>query len=355
MIRKFSTVAPLALLVFMGCASIGPSNLTRDRLDYMTALSDSWKRMMLLNIVKLRYGDSPIFLEVASVISQYALETEISASASWNAFLPEDSQTIGGRGRYSDRPTVTYNPILGQKFTESLLKPIPVTSLAALLQTGYSAEFLFRVCVTAINGIYNQSRQGLMMRDEDPEFEQLIDTITRIQQAGGLGMRVVKLEKDDASIMYFRRDMSEELVADVAEMKRLLKLDPESRDYGLVYGAMAADDKEIAILTRSMLQITAEVAARVEVPPLHVEENRALPGVYDEPELEEEERRTVKIRSSEDKPEDAFVSVRYRDHWFYIDDRDLSSKRMFSFIIFVFTLVESAPVQKGPDLTLPTG
>ena len=69
----------------------------------------------------------------------------------------------------------------------------------------------------------------------------------------------------------------------------------------------------------------------------------------------EEERSTIKIQSSEEKPDDAFVSVRYRDHWFYINDRDLRSKRMFSFIMFIFTLVESAPTQKGPGLTLSTG
>jgi hypothetical protein len=39
--------------------------VARDRFDYITAISDSWKSQMLLNLVKIRYGDAPVFLDVA--------------------------------------------------------------------------------------------------------------------------------------------------------------------------------------------------------------------------------------------------------------------------------------------------
>lgn len=354
MTRIAAPVLVLMTLFLAACASIGPGTLERDRMNYMEAISDSWKRMMLLNIVKMRYGDAPVFLEVASVINQYALEAEVNANAAWNAFIPEPSQSVGGRARYADRPTITYNPILGHKFTESMLEPIPVDGFASLIQTGYSAEFLFRVCVTAINGIYNESNQRLLTRPADPEFEQLIKLMTRIQQAGGMGMRILKKDEGKNSIIYFRRDMSPELAADVAEFKRLLGLDPEAREFSLVYGAMATDKNEMAILTRSMLQITAELAARVKVPESHVKENRASPGVYDLEESDAKQRSQVKINSSPGRPEDAFVAVRYRDHWFYINDRDFRSKRMFSFLMFIFTLVDTGAPTEAPALTLPT-
>ena len=53
-----------------GCASIGPGTVTRDRFDYISAISESWKAQMLFNLVKIRYGDTPVFLDVASVITQ---------------------------------------------------------------------------------------------------------------------------------------------------------------------------------------------------------------------------------------------------------------------------------------------
>ena len=53
--------------------------VARNRFDYTTAVADSWKRQMLLNLVKIRYGDTPVFLDVASIISQYELEGTFSA------------------------------------------------------------------------------------------------------------------------------------------------------------------------------------------------------------------------------------------------------------------------------------
>ena len=80
-----STIYPpftvFALLLFTGCASIGPGTVTRDRFDYVTAISDSWKSQMLFNLVKLRYGDAPVFLDVASVINQYLVEGAVGFPA----------------------------------------------------------------------------------------------------------------------------------------------------------------------------------------------------------------------------------------------------------------------------------
>ena len=59
--------------------------------------------------------------------------------------------------------------------------------------------------------------------------------------------------------------------------------------------------------------------------------------------------------SGAEKPGDTFVAVPYRDDWYWTDDRDLSPKGLFSFLMFVFTLVE--PGEKGapPIVTIPAG
>ena len=75
------TIIMSALVIFFlsGCAAIGPKTVVRDRFDYASAVADSWKRVMLLNIVKLRYGDTPVFLEVVSIINQYSLEGKVTS------------------------------------------------------------------------------------------------------------------------------------------------------------------------------------------------------------------------------------------------------------------------------------
>jgi hypothetical protein len=62
----------------------------------------------------------------------------------------------------------------------------------------------------------------------------------------------------------------------------------------------------------------------------------------------------MRILSSPERPADAFLAVPYRGHWFWIDDRDMPSKRLFSFLMFVFTLVETGAKDSAPVLTIPT-
>ncbi|RLC01544.1 MAG: hypothetical protein DRH34_08945, partial [Deltaproteobacteria bacterium] len=51
-----------AILLLSSCTNMGPKTVTRDRFQYNTAISDSWKEQTLLNIVKLRYADMPLFV-----------------------------------------------------------------------------------------------------------------------------------------------------------------------------------------------------------------------------------------------------------------------------------------------------
>ena len=97
------------------CTSIGPGTVPHDRIDYASAIGNSWKEQTLLNIVKLRYADMPIFLEVAQVIAGYQLQSAIGGSftaGNFNAALVGPLTASGGAnaaGTYTDRPTVIYS------------------------------------------------------------------------------------------------------------------------------------------------------------------------------------------------------------------------------------------------------
>src|SRR5262245_16200182 len=116
--------AILAPALLAGCWSVGPRHVVHDRFDYAQALSRSWKENMLLNLVKLRYADAPLFLDVSSVVEQYTLQGELSAAAQFPVSSGANPSSVGGTLQWADRPTITYQPLTGSHFTKSLLTPI---------------------------------------------------------------------------------------------------------------------------------------------------------------------------------------------------------------------------------------
>jgi hypothetical protein len=59
------------------------------------------------------------------------------------------------------------------------------------------------------------------------------------------------------------------------------------------------------------------------------------------------------IRSGAERPADAYAAVRYRDYWFWIDDRDVRSKRVFTFLLMFSSIAESGTVPQAPIITIP--
>jgi hypothetical protein len=61
----------------------------------------------------------------------------------------------------------------------------------------------------------------------------------------------------------------------------------------------------------------------------------------------------VRIHSGTDKPADSFVAVRYRDHWYWIEQGDWQTKRALAAVMFFFTLTDTGPAEQLPLITIP--
>ena len=333
--------------VIPGCQSLGPVQLPRDRSAYGEAIAASWREQMLLNVIKLRYHDTPVYLDISSVISSYSLEGELSLGGTVYPRAPESSsRTLGARGFYSESPTVSYVPLAGERLVNTLLRPIPPQTVFGLVMGGARADFLLRATVQSINGIQNESTSVARRKRSDPRFDQLRESLSRIADAGALSLRLEsKGERSEAWLGFHEH---EELSDDILRVKTLLRLDPALEEYRLIFGAGRHAPNEIAVLTRSLQSLTGDLAAGVEVPAEDVDDGRASATPPDAG-----KNRLLRIRSGIERPADALVAVRYRDRWFWIDDRDRDSKRTFMFLLMFSALVESGTVPQGPLLTIP--
>ncbi len=343
------------LLSFTGCASIGPRTVARDRFDYITAISDSWKAQMLLNLVKLRYADAPVFLDVASVITQTGYQGTFGITGSWwqNPFF--STAGVSAAGTYGEKPTVTYTPLSGERFARSLLTPIPPAAVLSFLQAGYPVDVVLRLAVNSVNGIHGRSGYGPRAREADPEFFPLVEKLRNIQQSGQIGLRVKKTGDQTTSLIVLGKKPNPAIAADREEVRKLLGLDAQTDEFSVVYGSVAANDHEIALLTRSVLEILTDLSSYIDVPAANVEQKRTFPSPAPELMNGAPVPPLIRILSSPQKPDDAFAAVPYRQEWYWIDDKDFPSKRLFSFIMFLFTLTDTGDKQGAPIITVPVG
>jgi hypothetical protein len=329
--RKLAVLlAVLSTYLLMGCKSIGPGTVARDRYDYSNSISESWKRQSLLNIVKLRYLAPPIFVDVGQIVAGYSVETGISAGGSFpeTTTLGGSTATVGGSAKFTDRPTITYTPLTGNQFVKALMTPLPPESVFFMIQSGWPADGVLLAAAAAFNGLKNQETTYSGVTPPAPLFLRALQLLRSIQQSGAMSLRVKQdTNKQQSSILTFRaRDVPETTLAEARELRQLLRLDSEATEFALVFGETATNGRELAVLTRSILHIMATMAAQAEVPEQEIAEGRATPGL---PPGEEAANlhRLLRIHCSDGKPTDAAVAVSYRNHWFWIDDRDLRSKR----------------------------
>ena len=341
-------------LVTMSCVSVGPKTIPRDRIEYVQALRESWKRQILLNMVALRYGEAPVFLEVASVINQYSVTGQASAGAGWSSTLG-NSQSVGIAGQYADRPTITYAPLTGEKFVRSMLTPIPPPSLIGMVQAGWPVDFVFRLAVRSMNGLKSASGARLMGTTPSPDFYRVLEALRRIQQSGVIGMRVEKRNERDVAVLFLSAKDAEVAAADIRFVREKLGLAEGADEIRVTFGAVPTDNREIAMITRSMTEVMMELASWIDIPPEHVAEGRAGPGQIATTIEGIEISALIRVHFAAEEPAGAFTAVSLRDHWFFIDDKDLPSKRVFSFLMILLSLAETGGGQAAPVVTVQAG
>jgi len=333
-----------ALALLAGCTSVRPDHITTDRMDYGQVIAESWKRQTLMNVVRLRYGDAPMFLEVASIINSYSVGGKANAAAAFPSAADPNGFSFGAEGTWSNTPTVTYQPLIGDRFTRSLLHPIPPTAVFQMLQAGWPVDLVMNTVVNSANGLRNDSFGA----GGDPAFFEVVAALTRTQRSSGLGIRVETRKDGAAVIVLLRRvDTDAPLRDDQRRVRELLKLEEGLSEFEVTYGLLPRHGREVALLTRSMLEIMLNLGIGIDLPLAHAADGRAMAWHRLASVL-------IRIHSGHAMPTDTYAAVQYKDHWYWIDDTDIASKRTFTFLMILFSLAETGQPAAAPVVTVPS-
>jgi hypothetical protein len=247
--------------------------------------------------------------------------------------------------------------MLGERFVRSLMTPIQPGVVLSLIQAGWSADGVIRVMVNSINGIQNRyGPAGARSRGADADFYRLTAAMGRVQATGAVGMRIERTKDQEWTMLTLpREDGPPEIMEGSLAIRAILGVKPGSREVRVVYGSGRMSDDEVAMITRSMLEVLTDTASTIEVPAAHVAEGRTYktpvfdtdgPGGY---------QPMMRIRSGTEKPDDAFSAVFYRGHWFWVEDKDFRSKGFYSLLLILMSLTETGPSKGTPIVTIPAG
>jgi len=351
----------LAALV-AGCAAFSESVLKETRGTLNETAAQTNAEQMLRNIVRLRYGDTPYFLEVSSVSTSATVSANVGASAAVPLGLDPTFAATTGVG-LSQTPSFVFQPLAGEKFAKQLLRPLDLRTLALLRAAGFGLREILLVFGDAINGVPNAPAATLYAPREVPDwssFRRVADLVERLESRGWLQLGVDSAGGAPAPgadlVLSMSIDPAAAASPEFLEFARLLGLEPKALTYRVAAAAGGGGGRNVAVRPRSILAAMRFLSKGVVVPArdLAAGEVPVLAGEAGAPfDWGRMMSGVIRIASRGDAPGDAHVRVRAHDHWFYIDARDPASKQTFALLETAYALQAGDVPPVTTILTLP--
>ncbi|WP_408868423.1 hypothetical protein, partial [Bombella apis] len=293
---------------------------------------------MLLNIVRLRYGEPPAFLDTTQVIAGYNFSRSVSGGY-YGYPASAVSNYLFGTGTLSqaENPTITYQPLTGEQYAENVVRPISPTAIMPLSLGGMAIDTLLRLTAQSIDGLSNVRGVG-PFGGGSVRFYLLLHDLRQLQLAGAM---TVRISTDDPAVsgkggksgassatgqgngnagsgnggggsgntsgehiyLVLTTTADSNLQAIQGEVRRLLHLEPNTAEAEIVYGPYPKKQGQIAILTRSMLAMLTQLSYEMEVPEKDVRSGRTLPTIG---QVGIESRPEVAIHSGRNEPGESY-------------------------------------------------
>jgi hypothetical protein len=404
------------LLLAAGCA-FGPRTLIETRLRYNQAVKCTTEEQLLLNIVRLRYTDTPSSLGVGNIAAQSELQgtfgvTPFFTSAASNFDIATRGTVLPQLGVESaTRPTITYSPEDDQEFTKRLYAPMTLEGFVYLTKTvtTWPVSVVLRLWLETLNRVDNAQNSSGPTPAHAPHFAEFragVEALQVLQDRYEIAF-VVKEEEEKVggpvpAAAVTPRDVVEAAKAgleyrpdtdkktwSVIRKKEVPEVhfqpgsldSPEGRffaetfhlKHGLTKFPLKAGKidpfpvnfpreglESFDFEPRSMLQVLYYVSKGVEIPPEHISSGVVKMTLDETGNIFNYGQVTgnlftVHFSSSRKRPPCAHTAVCYMGYWFYIDETDDATKSTFTLLLQLMRLQVGSKTGPGPTLTLPVG
>ncbi|MEM8727254.1 MAG: hypothetical protein AAGE99_00860 [Chlamydiota bacterium] len=341
------------------------------RTSYNVAAQNTTNQELLLNLVRLRYADTPYFLELNGITTQFNFSSKLNSTVTVPGFNSDNPASIGGELGWSNQPTIQYSPLGGKYFAIQMMQPLDLKMIQDLVFMGWDVGRVFRLLVQNMVNITNASAVSGPVPGRAPHYERLfecLELLRHFQSLGELqiGIRFIpggnkKISEDEAcrqkpnaiQISFPVTGKESDRLAELLEQVRQSK-----GRYVLNMRQAFNEEASLGIMTRSLLGMMYYLSLGVEVPPKDVAKKTVAMTFNDDGSLfdwRDVIGDLIAIHWSYRCPDSYYLAVPYRDYWFYIDDRDISSKRTFVLLQQIYNLQAKQQEKEGPLLTIPLG
>ena len=260
---------------------------------------------------------------------------------------------------YADNPTISYAPLQGENLLKSILSPLQLEAILVLTQSGWNINRVFGLCFERINNLYNAPTASGPTPQLEPDYEQfnhLLESLRTLQEKQMIEIGTTTQPGSPGITMRLVTD-AEEYQREIDRIYALLQLDRSVRDFALNTDFLEVKDTQWAVRTRSISGLLYYLSHNVDTPDRHQADGLVTVteshtgGKFDWNNTPA--GRLFRVKTSPERPDNAYIATSYRGQWFYIEDTDLESKSTFMLLRQLFDLQAGQTQSQGPTLTLP--
>ena len=400
--------AALALACVPAGGCLGPKAVQQTRMKYNEVYRSTNDEQLLMNIVRLRYADSPVFIDLPSITSQF----ELAGNSNFLGGFGNQYRGRTGLGygdlSVRDTPTLSYHPREGREIAKALLTPLSA-ELFSVVNAGANTEQLLLMTLNDVNDVPNAARATTMtprVADDNALFRRGTRLLATLQEREGIELAVATTDeaenasdpvpidavqgrdllnaakdgyayrakgKDQVTLVKREKELIFRVrpnfvhAPEMEELCQIFHLTPGLRQYKIkselaedvdrtLPGALGHDT--LYLNMRSVLQIMVFLSKGVCVPVEHVVGGVApvTPARDGRPyDWTKVTQGAFFVHSQKHKPKGAEVAVHYRGYWFFIPENDVNSRAVLAILEILFSLQDSDVKSTGPVLTLPVG